>query len=262
MARLGTLTPPAANTTSTHAAALRSGGRPTRRDLIQPGIEAVKKNWAVMLILQAVALLLVIGYYHVPIVTSICTRLSEIRTATGYLGAAVATAVAGVALPKLVRLLLRQPLAEPGQTLVGEAVFLSTLFGINGVMVDAFYRLLAVWFGDGTGLAQVLPKVAMDQLVFTPVLALPFIAGCFTLRDHGYRFGPALRELGVAWYFKRVVALMLPGWCYWTPMVMLIYSLPGPLQFVLFAFAIAAWSVVMVFIGESTRIRTGVALAE
>ena len=239
---------------------------PEKRDsllaLARPGIEGIQRNWGVMVILQVVALLCVIGFYHVPVVTRACATLSDVRQAGGLLGAAIATAVAGLVLPKLVRLLLRQPLGESDVGLAHELMFLFALFAINGVMVDVFYRLLAVWFGDDGQVATVAKKVLVDQLVFTPVVSLPFIALCFTIRDHRYAIGKVIRELGARWYLRRVVTLMLPGWCYWTPMVTLIYSLPGPLQFVLFSLAMAAWSVVMVFIGESARQRQGVALAE
>ena len=226
--------------------------RPTFADLIRPGVDGVRRNWPAMLGIQGVALLLVLGYFFVPPVTRFCAWLSDVRGATGYAGAAVATVVAGVFIPMLARRLAR--IAR--QSRVGlreEIVFLSVLFALNGVLVDGFYRLLADWFGTGNAWANVLPKVAVDMLGFTPFVALPAIALAFTLRDHRYRPGPTLREVGWRWYVRRVVTLMLPGWCYWTPMVLMIYSLPTPLQFVLFTFAMAAWSLVMVFIGEAGR---------
>ena len=59
-----------------------------------------------------------------------------------------------------------------------------------------------------------------------------------------------IRPSPAGWYAGWVVTLMLPGWCFWGPMVLLIYSLPGELQIVLWGGAMAAWSLVMVFIGR------------
>jgi hypothetical protein len=42
----------------------------------------------------------------------------------------------------------------------------------------------------------------------------------------------------------------LPNWLFWIPMVSIIYALPVPLQFLLFVPALAAWSLIMVFIAE------------
>jgi hypothetical protein len=49
-----------------------------------------------------------------------------------------------------------------------------------------------------------------------------------------------------------VLPLLLPSWCFWIPMVSIIYALPVPLQFLLFVFALGAWSLIMVSIASGS----------
>jgi hypothetical protein len=44
------------------------------------------------------------------------------------------------------------------------------------------------------------------------------------------------------------MAILIPNWLFWIPMVSIIYALPVPLQFLLFIPALAAWSLIVVFI--------------
>ncbi|MEL7237693.1 MAG: hypothetical protein AAGK78_02435 [Planctomycetota bacterium] len=221
--------------------------------LARPGIEGVKRNWPAMLLLQFVALLLVLGYYFVPAMTRGFDRLAIWKQSTGLLGVAALTVLAGVAFPKIARLAVGKPATDSRFGLTHELVFLTVLFAINGVMVEFFYRGLGLLYGTENTWSVIVPKVLTDMFFFTPMIALPYIALCFTVRDHGYRLGPSLREVGPAWYMRRVMTLQIPGWCYWAPIVTLVYSLPSSLQFMLFAFAMAAWSLVMVFIGDSVQ---------
>ena len=47
-----------------------------------------------------------------------------------------------------------------------------------------------------------------------------------------------------------MLPLLLPNWCFWVPMVTIVYALPAALQFLLFVLLLAAWSLIMVFIAE------------
>ena len=44
--------------------------------------------------------------------------------------------------------------------------------------------------------------------------------------------------------------LLIPGWAFWIPMTLMIYSLPGELQFCMFSLALAAWSLIMIFVAD------------
>jgi hypothetical protein len=82
---------------------------------------------------------------------------------------------------------------------------------------------------------------------------LPLIVTLYMWRNSRFRMAATLRALRRGRFYRdRVVPLMLPAWCFWIPMVSIIYALPAPLQFLLFVPALAAWSLIMVFIADGS----------
>ncbi|MEM1013775.1 MAG: hypothetical protein AAGI46_16335 [Planctomycetota bacterium] len=231
--------------------------RPSLRELLRPGIRGVRANWRPFVLLQLVAFAVVVSYYQVDFVREALSHLEQLKERHGYLFAGAASAIAGALLPEAAKLVI-QPgfrLRDRGE----EVLFLLVLFFFNGMLVDGFYRLVGHLFGSGIDVPTVLGKTLVDMLGFTPFVALPIVMFAFAIRRHGYRPMDGVREVArtgpVAWYLKRVVPILLPNWAFWVPMVLLIYSMPSGLQIVMFAGALSAWSLVMVFIGndEATR---------
>jgi len=118
-----------------------------------------------------------------------------------------------------------------------------------GWVVDAFYRFLGVLFGNEVTVKTVACKALFDQLVFTPIW-LAVVTAIYLWERQGFALGPTLAAARPRFYSRRVLPLLLPNWCFWVPMVSLIYALPAPLQFIMFSLALAAWSLVMVFIAR------------
>ncbi len=221
----------------------------TLRSLVTPGLEAVRRFWKPFLLLQSLALLLVIAYFYNDAVRTACGGLAELKRNTGLLYSAVAAALAGVVLPEGAKAVVlgqrsfdRQRRRDIGFALVG--------FALNGIIVDMQYRGLALLLGHDNAPWTVISKVLADQFITTPLYGTPYWILLYGLRAHRYRPGPLLAELSVRWYLTRVLPLLIPCWCYWIPMTLMIYSLPGELQLSLFSLALAAWSLVMIFIAS------------
>jgi hypothetical protein len=91
--------------------------------------------------------------------------------------------------------------------------------------------------------------------VFTPVW-LVLVTLLYLWSRRGYSFAATRAALGPGFYRARVLPLLLPDWFFWIPMVSVIYAFPLPLQFLLFTFALAGWSLIMVVIagGESATL--------
>jgi hypothetical protein len=70
---------------------------------------------------------------------------------------------------------------------------------------------------------------------------------------HRFRLLPLMREVGVRWYLRHVGPLLVTSWCFWIPMVLMVYLMPQQLQFALFCLALAAWSLLMVFVANDPR---------
>jgi hypothetical protein len=183
-------------------------------------------------------------------VASACESIAQLKARFGYLFSAVGGIVAGVVVPELFK-----RLTLPNHLILrrlGEIVFDSLYFIFMAVLCDALYRLLGYWFGYEPTLRTILIKTAIDQGIFTPILGVGIAAVYFPLRRYRWDFGEVFGGFGPRWYVRTVVPILIPAWCYWIPMVALMYSLPSLLQMPFSLCATAAWSLLLVIIARST----------
>jgi hypothetical protein len=219
----------------------------TLATLLAPGVAAVQKFWRPFLLLQSAAFLLVLGYYTNDHIRSLCEQLSQLKQREGLIFSMVATAFAGAILPELAKAIVMgdRQLTRKRMRDVGFAL---AIFAVNGIITDFQYRGLAWWLGQDNHPVTVIKKVLADQFITTPIYGVPYWVFVFSLRVNRYDFVRTIGQISPRWYAMRVLPLLIPCWFYWLPMVALIYALPGPLQFCLFCFAVAAWSLLMVFV--------------
>jgi hypothetical protein len=222
---------------------------PSLGALLAPGVEAIRRSWKPFVLLQGLALLLVVGYFRNDAVRSVCEHLARLKDQWGLLYSAAAAVVAGVVLPELAKSVVgvQRTLDRQRRMDIGFAL---GAFALNGVITDLQYRGLAVVFGADNDLGTVVWKVVTDQFVTTPLYGVPYWILAYRLRANRYSLARTLGEISPAWYVRKVLPLLIPCWFYWIPMVAMIYSLPGDLQLSLFAMALAAWSLVMIFIAQ------------
>jgi hypothetical protein len=216
---------------------------------LQAARQALRRYLRPFLLIQAAAVLLVIAYRTSAPVRALCAALVELRQAGGLPFAALASAIAGGLLPEVASLATLGSPSRLGRWRQRRAAvaFNIAFFALNGVVIDLFYRLSARIFGPTATFDVVVAKVAFDQMVFSP-LWLSVIAALFVWQRHGFRLAPTRADLAQAFLRRRLLPLLLPNLCFWVPMTSIIYALPVPLQFLLFVLALAAWSLIMVFI--------------
>jgi hypothetical protein len=213
------------------------------------GLAALRRFYRPFVLIQVGAVALVAAYHLDARVRAACAVLAAWKTAGGLPFAAAAGAVAGGLLPEIAKLVA----TRSGGLLRGRGgvvLFNCAFFAVNGVVIDLLYRGEARLFGADARLATVVEKTAFDQLLFTP-LWLAIVLVVFQWRQQGFRLRATLASLqGGQFYRRRLVPLLLPDWCFWIPMVSIIYAFPLPLQFLLFVLALAAWSLIMVVIAD------------
>jgi len=154
--------------------------------------------------------------------------------------------LSGGVFPELLKRRLR-PAGEPGPSR-RELLHQFAMWAILGVLVSRFYYLQELVYGSGNDAFTLILKVATDQLVFTPLVSLPFIVSWFLLYESGYRLKDWWKALTFALLWRRIQPLWATVLAFWPGMLLIIYSLPGDLQFPCFLFGNAAFSILMIFI--------------
>jgi hypothetical protein len=214
------------------------------------GIAALRRFYRPFLLIQLAAVLLVVAYHASVGVRAVCETLAALKTAGGLPFAALCGSLAGGVLPEFAKLVSDRA-RNPIMSRVREILFNIAFFAFNGVVIDLLYRGEARLFGADAAFATIAKKVAFDQFLFTP-LWLALIIALYIWQRKGFSPSATIADVWIRGFYKRrVVPLLLPAWCFWIPMVSIIYALPGPLQFLLFVLALGAWSLIMVFIASA-----------
>jgi hypothetical protein len=234
---------------------------------LSAGLTALRRFWRPFLLIQSAAVTLGLAYRLSDSVRAACVVLGRWKIEGGVPFAAIAGAVAGGLLPELAKGLVGR--APPGSDReasddeAGDSAgarkarrqrwsdlrFNLAFFAFDGVAVNGLYRLAARLFGSDSRPSTVLTKIAFDQFVFTPLWQVLTIL-LYLARQRRWSWTDTRPALARGIFWPRVLALLLPAWCFWIPIVAIVYALPGPLQFLMFAFALAAWSLIMVFIAN------------
>jgi hypothetical protein len=213
------------------------------------GLRAARANLIPGLIVQAVMLALLLAYGFYPPTTEMLDQLALVKARWGYGYSAVSAIIAGAFIPELLRIAVFQK----GRILRKNAANL--LFTVPfwcgmGVVVDALYRLQAVWFGNDAAFPVVAKKVLVDQFIYNPLFAAPCTAILYDWKNRGY----GLQGLGgfftMKYYGAVVVPTLFATWGVWIPIVSILYSLPSLLQIPLFGLALSMWVMLYTWMSE------------
>ncbi|MEM8868088.1 MAG: hypothetical protein AAGC73_07440 [Verrucomicrobiota bacterium] len=199
-----------------------------------------------MLMIQVCALGVVLTYYFVESSQPIFEAISTSKMDGGLLFAAIATIISGGIIPEVTKRIFRP--ANIAAPQFRELVHQFIMWAWLGILIEAFYRYLAQLLGHGTDALTLASKVLVDQFIFTPLLSLPLIVIWFLLYESGYQPSVFAQKLRLKIIYARVFPLWATCLSFWPIMLTIIFSLPQPLQFVLFLFGNAAYSILMIFI--------------
>ena len=212
------------------------------------GFDAVRRNAKPFLLIQGLAIGMAAAYAFVPGAKEAMTGVAAFKREGGLPFAAISTALASVLLPEVARRMTGKPRSD-----MGDLIFQLLFFALIGIAVDLFYGGLGVLFGPGLDPATIAKKLLVDQLVFSPFVATPFATVAFLWKEGGFSTAgtvEAFREHGG--FRVRYLRTIVPNWCYWPPVLVAVYAMPRELQFVLFLFVQAAWSLILVELNEGS----------
>lgn len=217
-----------------------------RWSALASGKAALRRFWRPFLLIQGAALALAIAYRTSEGFRAACALAAAWKQAGGVWFSMGSVALAGGLLPELARLVADRSRTQ-WRGRGGAIVFNLLFFALDGLVIDWLYRAEARLFGAQASLGTVMAKTAFDQFVFTPLWSVVVVL-VYLWPQRGYRVGATVAALAQPFLRRRVLAILIPNWAFWIPMVSIIYALPVPLQFLMFIPALGAWSLIMVSI--------------
>jgi len=213
------------------------------------GLRAARANLLPGLILQAVMLSLLLGYYFYPPTTALLNELADLKATWGYLYSIVASIVAGAVIPELMRITLFQKGKVTRQNL-GNFLFAAFHWAWSGALVDFLYRQQASWFGAEITFSVVATKVFIDQFIFNPFFATPVNSWCYDWKNAGFPWSGTSVFFTLRYYRNTIFPTLVATWGVWIPVVTILYSLPPLLQVPLFALALSLWVMILTWMSE------------
>jgi hypothetical protein len=213
------------------------------------GWQAAKANVIPGLIVQALMLAVLLGYYFHPPVRSWFDALADLKARWSYGYSAVNAIIAGALVPELLRICVFQK-GRFQRVNFANLLFTVPFWCVMGVIVDYFYRCQAAWFGADVTFAIVTRKVLVDQFVYNTVFAAPVTAWLYDWKNQGYRLEGTARFFTAGYYADVVIPTLFATWGVWIPVVAILYSLPSLLQIPLFGLALSLWVILYTWMSE------------
>lgn len=192
------------------------------------GLRSARANLVPGLVLQAFALVVVLGYYfHAPIRSGL-TGLADLRNDTGVAFDIVSTGIFGGLIPLLYLKAAPSTRAHIAWT---QGLALTLFWAYKGLEIGAWYAVMARFFGSSTGIGTITAKSLIDQFVYCPLWAIPSTALFYLWCKTGFNFRAVVDDVRAPrWYARRVLPLLCANIGVWLPLVFIIYALPTPLQ--------------------------------
>ena len=222
----------------------KASPRSTLAEAFRKGARAAWQNLPAMLALFTAMALVVATYYLWPLGSHFLVAYATWQQSGGVFATALATAVAGGILSELSLVYFQ----NRGRWTLGcleNMAFKCVVFFFGGGIVYEFYQWQAFFWGSGLAWTIIAAKVATDQLGFSVFWSLPY--STLTMRWQVLRYsGRKLwQELDAKFVGERMLPVLVINWMFWTPAVILVYSMPLMLQTPLFIFATAVWGVLL-----------------
>ena len=220
------------------------------RRALQSAASAVRANLLPGLLLQCLMVVFLSAYVAHEGTRRFLAEVAGIRQEAGYLFAFVSYAAAAALLPEILRIAFFQG-GRPACRNLWLFLTAAPAWGCLGILVDFFYRCQAEWFGSGTGMMTILPKVLVDQMLVSPLIFNPLTIAWFIWRDENFRSSAWRKIFRPGFYMDRVFPVQVSGWIIWIPGVALVYSMPPLLQIPVAVLIQAFWALVFTTLGQA-----------
>lgn len=201
------------------------------------------------MLIQLCGLAVVILYYTWPTFASACEHIAQMKKEYGYAFSGIAGVIAGAIVPETFKVMTMRD-EKLSRKRLKDLFFACFYFAFMAMLCDGLYRLLDIVIGSEPTTKNAILKTLCDQGLFTPTLGTGIASIYFPLYRSGWDFRSIFKGFGFVWFVKINLPVLLPAWCYWIPMCVLMYSLPSLLQVPFSVSATAAWGLLVVVIAS------------
>lgn len=236
-------------------ASAKHDSSPSLRELARPAWIQLQRLWKPFVLIQLIGLGVVIAYFNHAGFARACDAAAALKTRVGWPFAMIVMPIMAGIVPELFKFITGVD-RKLDRRRVRDVLFNMAIFSLAGLYIDLFYRFLGGWLGDSRDVGVVALKVGIDQLIYTPLIGIPWIVICYSFRAVRYSPGRLLGRIGWDWYLREVVPVLIPCWAYWMPMCVLMYLMPPSLTFIYGALASAASATLLVAVAARGRERT------
>jgi hypothetical protein len=220
---------------------------------VRKGLFTAQQNLAAMSALLTAMSMLVAIYYFWPIGAAVLSGYAAWQHAGGIFRTALVAGFAGGVLSESSLVYIRHG-GRWNSTHVENMVFRFVVFFFGGLVVSKFYECQAFWFGDGLSWRVILPKIVVDQFIFSVVWSTTYQTLTFRWQALRYSGSRLWNELDGDFVVERMLPVLVTNWMFWIPGVTLVYSMPLILQMPINIFATAIWSLLLAGLAKSTDV--------
>lgn len=213
------------------------------------GLRAARANLLPGLILQAIMVALLLGYYFHPATTAWLDRLADLKQRWGFGYSALSAVIAGALIPEIMRVMVFQK-GRARRENFANLLFTIPFWCGMGMLVDAFYRTQALVFGSEPTFTVVVTKALVDQFIYSTFIATPLTCWLYDWKLAGYRFAGAHHWFTMTYARNVMLPVVFANWGVWIPVVAVLYSLPSALQIPLFGLALSLWVMLLTWMSE------------
>jgi hypothetical protein len=123
-------------------------------------------------------------------------------------------------------------------------------FATIGISINMLYDWMNVAIGNDVAPGTIVKKLAIDQLIYSPLFSMPLATLTFLYRDTNFSVEKSRLKLKQGEFWKRFFPLYATCIMYFGPVGIAMYSLPLGLTFPVAMAAQAAWGIIVVSVGS------------
>jgi hypothetical protein len=213
-----------------------------------PGIKAVKDNLRPIVLIQFCFLIFVVLFYTVPSMQNLPDKIDAFKKSVGPLYFVVGMVwFVSIIIPEIAK----RVTGLKGDRLTWKDVVLRMVyFATIGISINMLYDWMNVAIGSDVSPVTIVKKLAIDQLIYSPLFSMPLATLTFLYRDTNFSTEKSIAKLKQGEFWKRFFPLYATCIMYFGPVGIAMYSLPLGLTFPVAMAAQAAWGIIVVAVGS------------